>query len=147
MGVKMNNLNKHLVHKANLSELFTLGKYLTDGVILIHKALTAQIFRYFKRDTQNLKETAEALPKGKGKPYALPAEVELLNNRVLAFRYNDSYCFDYDYVKNIIDATWCSIKDLKFFVAKNKKGEPWLKIYDEKLMIGAIYAIKDKKEK
>lgn len=57
------------------------------------------------------------------------------------------YCFNYDYVKNIIDATWFSIKDLKFFVAKNKKGEPWLKIYNEKLMIGAIYAIKDKKEK
>lgn len=147
MGVKMNNLNEHLVHKANLSELFTLGKYLTDGEILIHKGYTAQIFRYFKRDTMNLKKVVEQLPKGKGQLYVLPAEVELLKNHVLAFRYNDFYCFNYDYVKNIIDATWFSIKDLKFFVAKNKKGEPWLKIYNEKLMIGAIYAIKDKKEK
>lgn len=93
MGVKMNNLNEHLVHKANLSELFTLGKYLTNGEILIHKGYTAQIFRYFKRDTMNLKKVVEQLPKGKGQLYVLPAEVELLKNHVLAFRYNDFLLF------------------------------------------------------
>lgn len=143
----MNNLNEHLVHKANMGELFTLGTYLTQGTILVHRDIPAPVFKYFKRNLKNLKNIAKKLPKGQGKPYELPAEVELLKNRVLAFRYNDFYCFNYDYIKNIIDATWFSIDDLTFFVAENKKGEPWLKIYNDKLMIGAIYAIEYKKEK
>ena len=49
--------------------------------------------------------------------------------------------------KNIIDATWFSIDDLTFFVAENEKGQPWLKIYKDKLMIAARYAIEDKEEK
>ena len=149
MGVKMDNLSEILIESANERNLFTLGKYLTQGEILVYNdsQLVAPIFRYFKRDTKNLKKVVKQLPKGKGQPYELPAEVELLKNHVLAFRYNNSYCFNYDYVKNIIDATWLSIEDLTFFVAKNKKSEPGLKIYKDNLMIGAIYAIKDKKEK
>ena len=52
----MNNLTEHLVYKANIGELFTLGTYLTQGIILVHRDITAQVFKYFKRNPKNLKK-------------------------------------------------------------------------------------------
>lgn len=138
------DLNEYFIEKASERELFTSGCFLMSTTIMAlnNHFYIRNILNNFKNNLKGktISRLKESIGKGKGEPFTFDKLIFLGNNLDKPLiDYNEKYCFDYRILLMILKTY--SDNELSFFISKNKREEPALKIYRKNKLLALFLAM------
>lgn len=138
------DLNEYFIEKASERELFTSGCFLMSTTIMTlnNHFYIRNILNNFKNNLKgkSISRLKESIGKGKGEPFTFDKLIFCGNNLDRpVIDYNEKYCFDYRIFLMILKTY--SDNELSFFISKNKKEEPVLKIYRKNKLLALFLAM------